>query len=321
VKVGDVFAITDATGHFTIDKVKTGTENVTVQAQGFGPYTASLKVNRGTNHLNVVLVDGHVSGTIRENAVVRETITNLRITVGGVHASIGSGGHFEATEVPVGQDTVLATSPGHEVYRRTLTVTPGDNSLVIALNLTPVETYTRLLLAFQFARYREAYRFVHPDVAKHYPFGKFEKDFSYATIVSFRIIGSRRQASWKPPYLPRTYRDIVVIDRTEVEQDQWGTYTDNYSQHWAQIGGRWYIFYDWRPQATPEGETSWRRVSRLWLPTSTAQRALPPAGPSSPRDAGSASPSRSVTAWPLRRSPRTSSRTSSRRCSTGRSPT
>jgi len=247
VKVGGVSVVTDTSGRFTLDKVGTGDEPVRVAAEGFGPYSGRLNVQSGSNTLNVVLEDGTVHGVLKENAEAREPITKAKVTLAGAPVSGVHGARFDATSVPVGEQTLVVATPGHATVKKTITVTSGTNKVTVVLDLTPAETYMRYYLAYRFSRYREGYRMVHPDVRKHYSYTKFVKDMKTGgTVLSIKFFGSRNLAKWRPAYMKKTYTHVVAIDRSIRYQDAFGSYSDNYTQYWQRTEGRWYIIYDWR---------------------------------------------------------------------------
>lgn len=245
VKVGDQQVVTDTSGHFVIDKVKTGTAPVDVQAVGFGPHEASLDVQRGENTLNVVLEDGTVHVALKENAEARESIKKAKVTIGGKSVSAAQGARFTTTSVPVGEQTLVVTAPGHATVKKTITVVPGENNVKVALDLTPVETYMRYYLAYRFNRLQEAYRMLHPDVRKHYSYKKFVSDMKSQITLGIKIFGAHTLTKWHPSYAHTTYHDVVAIDRAYTYRDAYGTSTENYTQHFQQINGRWYIIWDW----------------------------------------------------------------------------
>jgi hypothetical protein len=248
VKVGDQTAATDTSGHFTIDKVDTGSQKVTVSARGFGPYAQSLNVQRGSNTLNVALEDGTVHGTLKENAVVVEPIAKAVVTIGGKSATMTNASHFAAEDVPVGTQQLVVVAPGHARYAQQITVVPGENPVTVRLRLTPVETYMRYYAAYRFNRMREAHRFVHPDVKRHEGYKAFVKSMKQGgLVIGIKLFGSRTLSKWHAAFAKKTYRHVVAIDRSVRYQDAYGTYSDNYTQHWQQISGRWYIIYDWTP--------------------------------------------------------------------------
>ena len=246
VQVGSEKVVTDTSGHFTLSKVDTGTVAVSVHASGYGPYAGSLNVQRGDNTLNVVLENGAVTGVITENAEVTKGVKKATVTVGGLKASV-EGRKFTLSDVPVGQQQLVVVSPGHAKYKTKIEVQPGGNTADVSLDLTPVETYMRYYMAYRFERWKEAHRFVHADVKKHESYDTFIKDMKQGGIVvGIKVFGVKAMNKWHSPWAKKTYRHIAAIDRAVRYQDSYGSYSDNYTQHWQQIKGRWYIIYDWR---------------------------------------------------------------------------
>jgi hypothetical protein len=202
-------------------------------------------VKRGENTLTVVLESGAVDGIIKENAEVREPITDVSVMVAGKPAATLQGAHFTAVEVPVGTQTIVVTAPGHATYGQEVVVAPGANSVEIVLDLTPVETYRRYHAAYRFGRWREVHRFVHPDVKKHESYKAFVKSMTQGYAVnSLEVLGSRHLEEWHSTWMQKTYHDIVAIDRTVRFEDVHGICSHNHTQHWQQIEGRWFIIYD-----------------------------------------------------------------------------
>ena len=245
VQVGDQKVVTDIDGRYTINEVSTGDAAVKVTADGYGPDTGRLNVQRGTNTPNVTLRNGTVNGTREENAEVTEPITRAKVTIAGKPAAVAKGGHFTATGVPVGTQTVVVAAPGHAAYTKQVTTSPGINDVCAVLNLTPVETYMRYYLGYGFGRYRDAYSLVHPDVRKHYSYKKFVKDMKASITLGVRVLAVHGLATWRASYAHKTYHHVVALDRAYHYQDGWRTWTDNSTQHFMQINGRWYIFFDW----------------------------------------------------------------------------
>jgi hypothetical protein len=246
VKVGDQTAVTDTEGRFTLDEVPTGERTVVVTAAGFGPSQQATEVQRGENTLNVALLDGTVTGVITENAEVKEPLKKVKVTLAGVPVKV-EGKHFTAVGIPVGTQTLVVKAPGHETYKSTLEVAPGDNSAEVTLNLTPTETYLRYYQAYRFDRLRLAYRFLHKDIKKHDSYKHFAKEMGdVSDILGIKLFEPRSMGKWKCAWTKKTYKDVVAIDRATRHQTVYGAYTDNRTQHWQQIDGRWYLIYDWR---------------------------------------------------------------------------
>jgi len=246
VQVGDQKVVTDTSGRFTIGKVGTGGRAVTVTADGFGPYTSRLTVQRGTNTLNVVLEDGTLRLLLKENAEVREPIKKAKVTIGGERVSGAQGARIEAANVPVGEQQVVVTCPGHAVAKQMITVAPGTNKATITLDLTPEETYMRYYAGYRFRRYHDSYSMMHPEVQKHYPYKKYVSQEKGSVVLSIKLFGTKMLAKWKPPYSKTTFHNVAAIDRAVKQESGYGTSTDNYTQHWVPIKGRWYIVFDWR---------------------------------------------------------------------------
>ena len=246
VKVGDQTVITDTSGRFSVEKVSTGSQRVAVNAEGYGPYTQSLEVQKGDNTLNVALEDGTVTGALRENAVIKKAVKDAQVTVAGKKAVL-EGAKFVLAGVPVGSQTLKVVAPGHETYAQEITVAPGQNEAEVELNLTAVETYARMYQAIQFRHYRDAYQVVHPDIRRRYSFNAYVKDdkASYP-VLSMKVFGTKVLSKWKPSFLDKTYRHVVAIDRAVRWQDSWGSRTTNDTRHVVNIDGRWYLIYDWR---------------------------------------------------------------------------
>ena len=245
VAIGDISARTSADGHFALTKVPTGQATMRVQKFGYQPLALSIDVKKTTGPIDVALQDGVLRGEVTENAIVVQAIKKATVRVSDSTATVAADGTFQVLGVPIGLRTVEVVAPNHEPFTTAVNVAPDENHLAVALSLTPQETYMRYYLAYRFKRFREAYRFLHPDVRKHYSYARFVKDMSGYITVSIKLFGSRTLSKWTPAFAHKTYKDVVVIDRAYVYQDAWGTWTDNTSQHWQKIKGRWYIIYDW----------------------------------------------------------------------------
>jgi hypothetical protein len=299
VKVGDQTVTTDTGGRFTIDKVGTGSQKVAVEAEGYGPYTQALDVQRGDNTLNVTLEDGTVMGVLRENAVVKEPIKQAKVTVAGEKVTL-DGNRFTAVGVPVGEQTVTVIAPGHERLYRQIEIAPGVNEVKLALDIGVVATSRRYEEAKQAKRYRRAYAFLHPDIRSLCTFAKFvagvrradvsvgsrykqgqpqtgqqalsppakpmvgrgalaiakflndnpiilDSDSAPGGVVTrIDLESGRMLAKWRLAYLRETFQSVQIVDRVATVKTRLGEYWWVFQpQHWQQIGGRWYIIFDW----------------------------------------------------------------------------
>ena len=246
VTIGSLSTKTAADGHFSLAKVPTGKATMGIAKHGYGPLTLSIEVKKTTGPIDVALQDGVLRGRVTENAVGAQAIKKATVKASDSTTTIAADGTFQVLGVPIGVRTVEVVAPNHEPFTTTVNVAPGENDLAVALSLTPQETYMRYYLAYRFNRFRQAYRFLHPDVRKHYSYARFVKDMSGYVTVSIKFFDSRTLSKWTPAFAHKTYKDVVVIDRAYRYQDAWGTYTDNTSQHWQKIKGRWYLIWDWR---------------------------------------------------------------------------
>jgi hypothetical protein len=246
VAIGTVSAKTSADGRFTLTKVPTGKATLTIEKYGFESLKLPVEVKKTTGPIDVALEDGVLRGKVTENAVVVQAINKATVKVGDSTAAVAADDTFRVLGVPIGLQTVDVVAPNHEPFTTTVNVVPGQNNLSVALSLTPQETYMRYYLAYRFDRYRQAYKFLHPDVRKHYSYARFVKDMNSSITVSIKFFGSRTLRKWAPAFAHKTYRYIVVIDRAIVLQQGFARLTDNTSQHWQEIKGRWYIIWDWR---------------------------------------------------------------------------
>jgi hypothetical protein len=244
VKAGPKSAITDSAGRYAVDGLPTGATTVSVGATGYGLATSQVNVKRGQNALDVALIDGQVAGSLTENAVEVLPIVKARVTIAGKAATV-SGGHFSAADVPVGPQVVTVSAPGHEAFAEKVTIAAGANAVPVKLNLTPAATYMRYYEAYRFDHWRLAYLYLHPDVRRHYSYQKFVKSMAGEVTLSLKLFATKKLRTWHPSFAHKTYHNVVAIDRAYIYQDAYGTATDNATQHFQQIDGRWYIIWDW----------------------------------------------------------------------------
>lgn len=189
---------------------------------------------------------GSVHGALTENAVSKEPILKPVVTVAGMPATV-KGQSFEVAGVPVGPQPLVVSAPGHAIFKRTIVVLPGDNTVDVQLQLTVRETYLRYFAAYNSSRFYLAYRMVHPDVRRHYTYRQYA---SYMRIfipyLSMRIVSIRTLPKWTPTYLHKTYHNVKLA--TRVLRYRCGTdiCTERGVQRWHRVSGRWYCIFDWR---------------------------------------------------------------------------
>ena len=246
VQVGTKTATTTADGTFTIQGVPTGSNDTKVTHEGYADAAGQLQVKRGTNTLNVVMTDGSLKVKLRENAVVREPIKNAFVTLDGVRMKASTPQSFWIDDVLLGNHKLVIRSQTHEAFKATVSIQAGPNAKKVALSLTPEETYMRYYAAYRFHRYQQSYLFLHPVVRKHYPYAKYVADErSGGETIGIKFFGTHYLAKWRAAYANMTFKHVAAIDRALHVQTAFGNFTDNVTQHWVSIKGRWYIVFDW----------------------------------------------------------------------------
>lgn len=136
-----VSGYTDSTGLYVIGGIVAGPAEVTVKAMGYleGTATTALMDDAsGTNDpVNIALVSGSTKVTVTGRVLRMGPET----PVGGAEVTLAqlnpvttdAQGNFTVTEVPVGQQTVVATAPGYDTRTLTAEITPTMGPLIIYL--------------------------------------------------------------------------------------------------------------------------------------------------------------------------------------------
>jgi len=186
-----------------------------------------------------------VRGVLTENAAVMKLVVNAKVTIAGVPATV-SGQGFTVANVPVGMQSMVASAPGHVTLKKTIDVLPGQNTLTVALAITVGETYRRYFNAYNHARFRVAYRMVHPDVRRHQTLSQFAASIRpFLPWLSMRIVGIKTLAKWRPQYLGKTYYNVKAVDRVLRYKCIDGVCAERGVRHWDRISGRWYLISNW----------------------------------------------------------------------------
>jgi carboxypeptidase family protein len=244
VVVGGLSCTTDAKGHFTLADVETGKGTVKVQCDGYTPASASVEVVRDGSMVDLVLQDGVVNGLVKEVAAEPKPVAKATVTIGDAETKTDSEGRFEFVGVPIGTHEVVVKAKDHEAYETDMDVVAGGNEATFKLSLTPTATYMRYYDAYRFGHYGRAWRYVHKDVKKRQEYSRYVKNLESSSVVSFKIEGERMLKKWKAPGIGKTYKNVAEIDRIIRWQGAYGTFTDNYSQHWVKVDGKWFIVFD-----------------------------------------------------------------------------
>ena len=237
---------TDAAGAFLLTGIGGETAKGAVVASGFPETSFDVDLSKGDASSTVQVTDAVVSVSLKERAVEPAEITSATITLGGRPVVTGQ----PLKNLAPGKYTLAVAAANHEPYSAEVALAPGENSLVATISLTPLATYKRFYAAGQFHRDSTAYKYVHPDERKKLSLKAWKKWSSGTEDLSIKWGGVRVLAKWKSPVTKKTYQNVAEIDRTNKWQvtgrqysDFGKIYTDNFSQHWANLNGIWYILH------------------------------------------------------------------------------
>lgn len=132
---------TDSDGRFVIGGIPAGRRLLSATASGFLPFEDVVNIIAdadGENpELDIQLVSGDT--TVNVNGIVVEVLTRLPIE--NVSVSIaelapvvtGANGRFTLEEVPVGEQTLVATAAGYDDFTRTIEILPGMDRVTIEM--------------------------------------------------------------------------------------------------------------------------------------------------------------------------------------------
>lgn len=187
--------------------------------------------------------EGGLAVTVREDALEPTSVATATVSLDSSATTTAASPVFE--HLSPGPHKLRVEAPNHETLDTTVTVTSGRSSYVATVSLTPIETYVRFNKANQFGRMAFAYKYLHPDVRKAVPFDKFDKGMSQMSTMQMTFGDTRVLPRWRSPLTKKTYMDVTEIDRMYVGQVKatGQTLTDNGTQHWLKMGGRWFIVY------------------------------------------------------------------------------
>ncbi|MGI5817934.1 MAG: carboxypeptidase regulatory-like domain-containing protein [Armatimonadota bacterium] len=139
---GGVGGYTDAEGRFIIGGIPTGRRDVAVQAEGYLPSGTSTVTIRsdasgGNDDLQFELVAGDTTVNVRGvvvDALTRRAIAGAVVTFeDGEPVETDSDGRFRATDVRVGDRTVVAGAAGYDELTTVIRVLPGMGEITLEL--------------------------------------------------------------------------------------------------------------------------------------------------------------------------------------------
>lgn len=178
---------------------------------------------------------------IKERAVEPAKVKKAAVSAGDTTATLLPDGAYSLEGLPTEPTTITVKAPNHDTTRTVVQLAAGENTVTISSELTVRESYRRYYKAYKFYRLRTAYKYLHPDVRKHYKYSEFKRNMEDSTAISLKLGDTRVLKEWKSKAAKRTYRGITEIDRTFVVEYLGRKYTDNASQHWLKRRGLWLL--------------------------------------------------------------------------------
>jgi len=247
VKLAGLTTTTGPDGTFTVSEVKRGETTGVVKVPGFPDTSFRVAVEGDEVTAAVQVPDCTLDLVVEENAVEQKPVDEYTVELDGTEAS----STVTLGPVPPGPRRIAVRAPGREDFETTITLKPGANKVPVALCLTPLETYKRFFAAGRYHRDSVAYKYIHPDERKKkLSLKKWKKWGSGTEDKSIKFGDVRMLGKWKSKYTKKTYSNVAEVDRTIVYQvsdakysDFGKTYTDNFSQHWVKVDGRWYLVH------------------------------------------------------------------------------
>lgn len=248
VAVSGATTSTAADGSFTLGGIKREQTAGVVRVKGY-PDTRFTVSAAGT--LLIKVADSTLSVRVTENAVEPKAVDDYHVAIDGreVTGTAGIG------LLPPGSHLVKVSSKDHEDRQIAATLTPGSNEVTASLSLTPLETYRRFYYAGQFHRDAVSYKYIHPDERKVLSLKQWQQWGAGTEDKSIKFGDVRILGKWQSPYLKKTYLNVAEVDRTTEYQvtdakysDFGRVYTDNFSQHWVKVDGKWFLVHAQGPK-------------------------------------------------------------------------
>jgi hypothetical protein len=248
VTVSDSSVVTDEDGRFAIPDLPRGAHAGVVSLEGFPRQEFSVDLSQGDQDLVVELVDSILNVQVSENALEPTEIAEVRIALDGIESTT-SPAVFR--RIPPGDYALLLESNEHESYESTVSIEPGENTIAVELDLTPVETYRRFVEAQKYRRGEVGYGYLHPDERELISLDRWLTEAGKGIEVLSVTFGDVRLLdSWKSSLTDRTYENVAEVDRTIESQvidpqysDYGVTFSDSASQCWVKVEGLWYLVH------------------------------------------------------------------------------
>ncbi|WP_256762422.1 carboxypeptidase regulatory-like domain-containing protein [Cohnella sp. WQ 127256] len=144
VSIGNISAVTDSTGKYTLSNVLAGSQTVSVSSTGYNAGTATVTVTAGQSVSagNIVLTPVQTTGTVT-GAVYgpgNSPINGASVSIGGISAVTGAQGQYTLINVPAGSQTITVTRAGYNNGTANVTVTAGQSVSASDIVLSAVQT-------------------------------------------------------------------------------------------------------------------------------------------------------------------------------------
>ena len=237
---------TDASGAFVLNGLEKRTAQGAVVASGYPSASFDTDLSQRDTSETVRVADAALTVGLNELAIEPQELTTATITLDGVTVVLGQ----QLKNLAPGAHILTVSAPDHEDYSGQIALVPGQNSILATLSLTPMATYHRFWAAAQYHHNDISYKYIHPDERKHLTLKKWKSLSGGVETISVKFGAVRMKASWKSVVTKKTYKNVAEIDRTEKYEvtgrqysDFGKVYTVNYSQHWVQLRGIWYIVH------------------------------------------------------------------------------
>ncbi|MBC8175978.1 MAG: carboxypeptidase regulatory-like domain-containing protein, partial [Deltaproteobacteria bacterium] len=130
VSIGSTEVRTDSNGHFDLNGISAGTQQIHAQKTGYESYSASLEVKAGeTVFHDITMTPKPTTGTVRGSVTNKDTgdpIENALVSIGSTQTYTDSDGAYQLTGIASGTQTVTASHSGYENYSGSVEAVAGE---------------------------------------------------------------------------------------------------------------------------------------------------------------------------------------------------
>lgn len=197
------------------------------------------------------LKDSGFFGTITEDAVSAQKVSDATINVGGKSKTVKKG-VFSFNDVPKGKQVIKIEAPGHEDLELSMDIKKSTNVSFVLL-LTPEETIRRWFEAEKAGDYDQAYKYTHPDAQATYSKADYIKDRKNLAEKGMKLIAftpgqTRFIESWTFPTNGKKYTTVAEVDITQTfgssgkDSDRNAESTSEVKIHLVNDGNHWKNF-------------------------------------------------------------------------------